>query len=838
MVYPEGTGPEDFQDLEQEETQTPQSPGSQQTSKRNSGTLLEQKPTDAPSRQSSVTPQGLNEEPPCVKSTSMIVNASSSLETSLRRSTRQSRHCDNDLPTSSSTLEDLHPLDKRQSIPTSSSRSKQAEISLKTEAVTPQRSPPTDSKSEVFSKGQSQPDRTGTPSRPVALSSSSPLSTPSSSPLLSPEHQLVAPLTQSDRTGKDPGSTSTESCPTINPETNPPLAQQAQQRDETTSASSQSDNEPTNLDSSQTSSRALRNLKGRDLFDSMIWTDAYSTSIFYMFISSFRKKVLYDVKSTSPTHKFLRTLRDGGRLVRNYTQNIDCLEEREGLATDLTLGPGSRSRFHSKTQREPRPSDVGGHSPHSTGVECVQLHGSVVSLRCGLCSKISRWDEAERESTTLAGKAPDCPSCTEYNAKRTGRGRRGLAVGRLRPDIVLYGEEHPNANLVAPLITHDLGLGPDVLLILGTSLRVHGLKVMVKEFAKAVHMKGGKVIFVNRTKPPESTWGDIIDYWVEWDCDAWVLDLKERRGDIWLPQGSQMENRRESAGEPKPKPGTKKASRPKATRDDKMNGVYQTFKILDLLGSITAEQGQQSGRPMYWEKPVRTSTAPIPKTEPAKKGSKARPAQRGTDDATKTNKKRKPKAGSVRDENYNPEHIAIISKKWEALRATAPSLPAKVPESVLRSGRVVLEELKANIPNHLKHYNFSFTPGENAKNTFSYLPNLPGLSLPVEMNLITHPPSGISLPLHSPTTSRGRTADHPSNTRSARHFSSDSTLIVDSECSAEDTIVVAPPPTPNTKRIKRMGSLGTILSSPPEIYHDAEEALDEGSSQEYHDALE
>jgi hypothetical protein len=35
-----------------------------------------------------------------------------------------------------------------------------------------------------------------------------------------------------------------------------------------------------------------------------------------------------------------------------------------------------------------------------------------------------------------------------------------------------------------------------------------------------------------------------------------------------------------------------------------------------------------------------------------------------------------------------------------------------------------------------------------------------------------------------------------------------------------------------------MGSLGTILSSPPEIYHDAEEALDEGSSQEYHDALE
>lgn len=110
-------------------------------------------------------------------------------------------------------------------------------------------------------------------------------------------------------------------------------------------------------------------------------------------------------------------------------------------------------------------------------------------------------------------------------------------MGKLRPDIVLYGEEHPDAHLISPVVTHDLGLGPDLMLILGTSLKVHGLKVLVRQFAKAVHSKGGKVVFVNFTRPSESSWGDVIDYWVAWDCDAWVGDLREKVPALWLPPG-------------------------------------------------------------------------------------------------------------------------------------------------------------------------------------------------------------------------------------------------------------------------------------------------------------
>ncbi|RAL61205.1 hypothetical protein DID88_010284 [Monilinia fructigena] len=377
---------------------------------------------------------------------------------------------------------------------------------------------------------------------------------------------------------------------------------------EVSSITTASESEEPSTQSSQSSSRTLPNLKGKDLFDSVIWSDPFSTSIFYMFISNFRRRINNNVKSTTTTHKFIRALRDNGRLVRNYTQNIDCLEEREGLTTDLELGAGDRTRFQTKVQVKSVPSGGEGRGGKETslgtGVECVLLHGSLRKLRCGVCSKLTSWDEDDRENTTMAGSAPDCPSCISSSLSRQDKGRRGLAVGRLRPDIVLYGEEHPHANLVGPLIIHDLKLGPDVLLILGTSLRVHGLKIMVKEFAQAVHARGGSVIFVNQTKLPESQWGDVIDYWVEWDCDAWVLDLKNRRSDIWQPYS----NVTQSVANKDPPPSKQRNSsekvpayRPQCKRDDKTNAVYFTFKILDDLRKLKDNEGNGSPRPIYWQ---------------------------------------------------------------------------------------------------------------------------------------------------------------------------------------------------------------------------------------------
>lgn len=157
-----------------------------------------------------------------------------------------------------------------------------------------------------------------------------------------------------------------------------------------------------------------------------------------------------------------------------------------------------------------------------------------------------------------------------------------MAIGRLRPDIVLYGEEHPCAHQIGPLITHDISLGPEVLLILGTSLRVHGLKVMVKEFAKAVHAKGGIVVFVNNTKPPDSIWGEVIDFWIESDCDQWVDDLKARKEEVWLPQTRTMSEDKEICPKSKTTPRN-----PRAVRIDYTNGAYITSEIHRMLKERT-----------------------------------------------------------------------------------------------------------------------------------------------------------------------------------------------------------------------------------------------------------
>lgn len=553
---------------------------------------------------------------------------------------------------------------------------------------------------------------------------------------------------------KDSGTREAEElhCAPNPPPRPAPSSQQPFTEDtETREAKQPPSSQPVSSQGSASARLPLPNIKGRELFDASIWACPVRTSVFYTFATTLRQKVR-DVTPTS-SHLFIGHLRDRGKLVRCYTQNIDRIEEKVGLSTALDRGPGHRSRFsrrapalsransgaidsaaadtglssssvsgqgephsshgmfHSyialprrfmeqpqanhvpatnsrdpphgqqeaahtgredggpgslrqgqpdpdvsgapdgtaangarsrgpdapagrsdnssdagssegnpgtagrpnaagagpqrgsaltanglptsrcdgpqaptdgstsaatevpsttRQSQEPRrpvleaaegpassqessggleagpgaskPKDGQRQSSPSSGVECVFLHGSLECLRCFRCRRVCEWEG--REEQTFFGQQPECPHCAGATAAREERGKRALGVGKLRPDIVLYGEEHPNAHLISPVVTHDLGLSPDMLLILGTSLKVHGLKVLVKQFAKAVHSRGGKVVFVNFTKPPESAWGDIIDYWVAWDCDAWVADLKEKVPALWLPPGEEPKKRK------------------------------------------------------------------------------------------------------------------------------------------------------------------------------------------------------------------------------------------------------------------------------------------------------
>ena len=111
-------------------------------------------------------------------------------------------------------------------------------------------------------------------------------------------------------------------------------------------------------------------------------------------------------------------------------------------------------------------------------------------------------------------------------SSRVSRKARALPVGTLRPSIVLYDEPHPLGEEIGNLQAYDLGRSPDILLVMGTSLKVHGLKKVVKAFAKAVHARDGKVIFVNAT-PPSKQWEGVIDIHVQGETDKWVQRVEE-----------------------------------------------------------------------------------------------------------------------------------------------------------------------------------------------------------------------------------------------------------------------------------------------------------------------
>jgi NAD-dependent histone deacetylase SIR2 len=282
-------------------------------------------------------------------------------------------------------------------------------------------------------------------------------------------------------------------------------------------------------------------LKGRDLFDASLFRDPTSTSIFYTFISQLKQSI--DSASPSRTHHFIRTLDEKKKLLRSYTQNIDGLEEKAGLI-------GS-------SNQDARASGKGKGKLRVRDVRNVQLHGDIHRVRCTLCSADLPCTE-EYLQLFADGLAPDCPECTSrcklslsldtyprgdvLSAEaRLARSARPLKIGTLRPAIVLYDEAHPLGDDIGAIQASDVSRKPDMLIIMGTSLKVHGLRRLVKEFAKAVHASApqdptsakaqaknwvGKVIFVNKT-PPGSEWNGVIDYHIEGETDAWAHRVEE-----------------------------------------------------------------------------------------------------------------------------------------------------------------------------------------------------------------------------------------------------------------------------------------------------------------------
>ena len=93
----------------------------------------------------------------------------------------------------------------------------------------------------------------------------------------------------------------------------------------------------------------------------------------------------------------------------------------------------------------------------------------------------------------VSGTPPLCPQCIALEETRQVIGKRSRGVGKLRPSVVLYNEDHKDGEEVGNIARRDLRgngrAGADLLLVAGTSLRVPGVKRIVREFSKAVRSR-------------------------------------------------------------------------------------------------------------------------------------------------------------------------------------------------------------------------------------------------------------------------------------------------------------------------------------------------------------
>lgn len=165
---------------------------------------------------------------------------------------------------------------------------------------------------------------------------------------------------------------------------------------------------------------------------------------------------------------------------------------------------------------------------HPATPRCIPLHGQLTHLYCPLCPTI----------TPLADHLPlpteriPCPTCSLSSDIRYALSERQRKVGSLRASVVLYGEEHPQGELIGTAVERDLrGTGRngekegkvDLLLVVGTSLTIPGVKRIVKEMARAVGSRSGpRAIMVNREMPRGSEWESVFDTFISGDIQDFV----------------------------------------------------------------------------------------------------------------------------------------------------------------------------------------------------------------------------------------------------------------------------------------------------------------------------
>ncbi len=254
----------------------------------------------------------------------------------------------------------------------------------------------------------------------------------------------------------------------------------------------------------------------QDVFE--IETFHNNPEIFY----SVAKEIIPDAKRFTPTHAFIKLLQDKGKLLTNYSQNIDNIEGVAGLLPE----------------------------------KLIQCHGSFATASCTKCHAKVPGEEIFPD--IRADIIPRCKRCLQNSdtaSKKRKRNKNGLVkkkkkgpwedssdegeaynmpeAGVMKPDITFFGEALPNT-FHERLVNHDKDL-VDLVVVIGTSLKVAPVSDVV-DFLHDVPS-----IYISR----EAVRHIYFDIDLLGDCDIVVSELCRQAG--WdlkhemIPEGQKTE---------------------------------------------------------------------------------------------------------------------------------------------------------------------------------------------------------------------------------------------------------------------------------------------------------
>ena len=241
----------------------------------------------------------------------------------------------------------------------------------------------------------------------------------------------------------------------------------------------------------------------QEVFNIEVFRD--DPSIFY----SVAKNILPENKRQfTPTHAFIAMLQNKGKLLTNYSQNIDNIEANAGIRKE----------------------------------KLVQCHGSFATATCQRCGHQVSGDTIFDD--VKAGKIPRCVQCItalrsnrmtkrkrSKNSASSRRSRRGYdddssdedydipTAGVMKPDITFFGEALPD-EFGRRLVDHDRHV-VDLVIVIGTSLKFAPVSEVVPYLPADIPQ-----IYISRT--PVSHINFDID--LLGDCDVVVSELCRRAG--------------------------------------------------------------------------------------------------------------------------------------------------------------------------------------------------------------------------------------------------------------------------------------------------------------------